>query len=29
MIVTQGDIKHWIAWADRVETMTSLAGSRR
>lgn len=26
LIVTQGDIKHWIAWADRVETMTSLAG---
>jgi capsular polysaccharide export protein len=26
LIVTQGDIKHWIAWADRIETMTSLAG---
>ncbi|MDH6265816.1 capsular polysaccharide export protein [Rhizobium sp. SG_E_25_P2] len=26
LIVTQGDIKHWIAWADRLETMTSLAG---
>ncbi|WP_137154782.1 capsular polysaccharide biosynthesis protein [Rhizobium sp. FKL33] len=26
LIVTEGDIKHWIAWADRLETMTSLAG---
>ncbi|MXN49092.1 capsular polysaccharide biosynthesis protein [Shinella kummerowiae] len=26
MIVTSGDILQWIAWADRVETMTSLAG---
>jgi capsular polysaccharide export protein len=26
IIVRQGDIKHWIAWCDRVETMTSLAG---
>ena len=25
-IVREGDIKHWIAWCDRVETMTSLAG---
>ncbi|PTM92834.1 capsular polysaccharide biosynthesis protein [Mycoplana dimorpha] len=25
-IVRDGDIMHWIAWADRVETMTSLAG---
>lgn len=25
-IVRDGDIKHWIAWCDRVETMTSLAG---
>ena len=26
VIVREGDIKHWIAWCDRVETMTSLAG---
>ena len=26
IIVREGDIKHWIAWCDRVETMTSLAG---
>ena len=26
MIVRSGDILQWIAWADRVETMTSLAG---
>jgi capsular polysaccharide export protein len=26
IIVREGDIKHWIAWGDRVETMTSLAG---
>jgi capsular polysaccharide export protein len=26
IIVREGDIKHWIAWSDRVETMTSLAG---
>lgn len=25
-IVRDGDIMHWIAWADRIETMTSLAG---
>jgi capsular polysaccharide export protein len=25
-IVRDGDIMHWIAWADRVETMTSLTG---
>nr|WP_246723648.1 capsular polysaccharide biosynthesis protein [Rhizobium sp. ARZ01] len=25
-IVQEGDIMHWIGWADRVETMTSLAG---
>lgn len=25
-IVRSGDILHWIAWADRVETMTSLTG---
>lgn len=25
-IVKDGDIMHWIGWADRVETMTSLAG---
>lgn len=25
-IVREGDIKHWIAWCDRLETMTSLAG---
>ncbi|HVK92802.1 MAG TPA: capsular polysaccharide biosynthesis protein [Mycoplana sp.] len=25
-IVRDGDIMHWIAWADRMETMTSLAG---
>nr|WP_298101017.1 capsular polysaccharide biosynthesis protein [uncultured Shinella sp.] len=25
-IVKSGDILQWIAWADRVETMTSLAG---
>ncbi|MBL0372342.1 capsular polysaccharide biosynthesis protein [Rhizobium sp. KVB221] len=25
-IVREGDIKHWIDWCDRVETMTSLAG---
>ena len=26
VIVREGDIKHWIAWCDRLETMTSLAG---
>ncbi|UVC07295.1 capsular polysaccharide biosynthesis protein [Rhizobium sp. TH2] len=26
IIVREGDIKHWIAWCDRLETMTSLAG---
>lgn len=26
IIVRNGDILQWIAWADRVETMTSLAG---
>ncbi|MGV3549847.1 capsular polysaccharide biosynthesis protein [Rhizobium sp.] len=26
IIIREGDIKHWIAWCDRVETMTSLAG---
>ena len=26
IVVREGDIKHWIAWCDRVETMTSLAG---
>ena len=26
IIVRDGDIKHWIAWCDRLETMTSLAG---
>lgn len=26
VIVREGDIKHWISWCDRVETMTSLAG---
>lgn len=26
MIVKSGDILQWIAWADRIETMTSLAG---
>lgn len=26
IIVREGDIKHWIDWCDRVETMTSLAG---
>jgi capsular polysaccharide export protein len=26
LIVRDGDIKHWIAWCDRLETMTSLAG---
>jgi capsular polysaccharide export protein len=26
IIVREGDIKYWIAWCDRVETMTSLAG---
>lgn len=26
LIVTAGDIMHWIAWAERIETMTSLAG---
>lgn len=26
IIVRDGDIKDWIAWCDRVETMTSLAG---
>jgi capsular polysaccharide export protein len=26
IVVRDGDIKHWIAWCDRVETMTSLAG---
>ncbi len=25
-IVRDGDIMHWIGWADRIETMTSLAG---
>ncbi len=25
-IIRTGDILHWIAWADRVETMTSLSG---
>ena len=25
-IVTGGDVLQWIAWADRVETMTSLTG---
>ena len=26
IIVREGDIKHWISWCDRLETMTSLAG---
>ncbi|AOF89966.1 capsular polysaccharide biosynthesis protein [Sinorhizobium sp. RAC02] len=26
MIVKSGDILQWIGWADRIETMTSLAG---
>jgi capsular polysaccharide export protein len=26
IIVREGDIKHWIAWCERLETMTSLAG---
>ncbi|MCB1446107.1 MAG: capsular polysaccharide biosynthesis protein [Rhizobiaceae bacterium] len=26
IVIREGDIKHWIAWCDRVETMTSLAG---
>lgn len=26
LIVRDGDIMHWIGWADRIETMTSLAG---
>jgi len=26
LVVRSGDILQWIAWADRVETMTSLAG---
>jgi capsular polysaccharide export protein len=26
IIVREGDIKHWIGWCDRLETMTSLAG---
>lgn len=26
IIVREGDINHWIAWCDRLETMTSLAG---
>jgi capsular polysaccharide export protein len=26
LIVRDGDIKDWIAWCDRLETMTSLAG---
>lgn len=26
MVVKSGDILQWIAWADRIETMTSLAG---
>lgn len=26
IIVREGDIKHWIGWCDRVETMTSLTG---
>jgi len=26
LVVRSGDIKHWIYWCDRVETMTSLAG---
>lgn len=26
LIVRSGDILHWIGWADRIETMTSLAG---
>ncbi|MCF3640950.1 capsular polysaccharide biosynthesis protein [Rhizobium sp. TRM95111] len=25
-IVRTGDIMHWIGWADRIETMTSLTG---
>lgn len=25
-IVREGDIMNWIAWADRIETMTSLTG---
>lgn len=26
VVARSGDILHWIAWADRIETMTSLAG---
>ena len=26
LVVTSGDIMQWIAWADRIETMTSLTG---
>lgn len=26
IVVREGDIKHWIDWCDRVETMTSLTG---
>lgn len=26
LIVRDGDIMHWVAWSDRVETMTSLTG---
>jgi capsular polysaccharide export protein len=26
IIVREGDIKHWIDWCERLETMTSLAG---
>lgn len=26
VIVREGDIKYWINWCDRLETMTSLAG---
>lgn len=26
IVVRDGDIKDWIAWCDRLETMTSLAG---
>jgi len=26
IVARSGDILHWIAWADRIETMTSLTG---